>query len=369
MLTARSAAGTDLAGRLGWFGGALALLAAAAEAPAQEVPGPPGGYREEARVERVVVDAYVTGTDGNPIPHLTAKDFRLKVDGVRVPIESAEWVPANVPEVPSSFPSEALTPEGPIVESEEFPQAPPGRLLILFFQTNFIPSRLSGFVRMALQAHRFVETLLPTDRVAVLSFDSHLKLRQDFTGDRAKIDRAIDQAIRAGPPPPPDPEASPQLARHFDFYGAKKTVTPERSLLLIARAVQSIPGAKSMLYFGWGLGTIGGLSGPIAMEQRDYFAAMRRIAAARINIFTLDVSDADYHSLEGSLRVVADLTGGLYQKTHIFPRLAMDRVRRAISGRYVVVFKAPDGPRGFHEISLELVGRSGEVSARTYYED
>jgi hypothetical protein len=124
-----------------------------------------------------------------------------------------------------------------------------------------------------------------------------------------------------------------------------------------------------MLYFGWGLGTIGGLAGPIATEQRDYFAAMRRIAAARINIFTLDISDADYHTLEGSLRVVADATGGLYQKTHIFPSLAMDRVRRAISGRYVIVFKAPDGPRGFHEISLELVGRRGQVSARTYYED
>ncbi len=366
MNAARPVAGTVLARPLARIGLTAAFLAATG-ALAQQIPERPGGYREEARVERVVVDAYVTGSDGEPIPDLTAADFRLKVDGVRVPIESAEWVPADVPEVPS-LPAEALTPEGPIVASESS-EAPPGRLLIFFFQTNFVPSRLTGFVRMALQAHRFVKTLLPTDRVAVLSFDSHLKLRQDFTGDREKIDRAIDQAIRAGPPPPPDPDASPQLARHFDFYGAKKTVTPERSLLLIARAVQSIPGAKSMLYFGWGLGTIGGLSGPIATEQRDYFAAMRRIAAARINIFTLDVSDADYHSLEGSLRVVADLTGGLYQKTHIFPRLAMERVRRAISGRYVIVFKAPDGPRGFHEISLELVKRKGQVSARTYYED
>ncbi|MGH9369106.1 MAG: VWA domain-containing protein [Thermoanaerobaculia bacterium] len=350
---------------------ALAILAAAAAAAmtAQQVPERPGGYREEARVERVVVDAYVTGSDGEPIPYLTAADFRLEVDGRRVPIESAEWVPADLPEVPPLLP----LPYGPAPESFE-PQAPgdpypPGRLLIFFFQTNFVPSRLIGFVRMARQAHRFVETLLPTDRVAVLSFDSHLKLRQDFTGDRAKIDAAIDQAIRTGPPPPPDPGASPSLARHFDFYGAKKTVTPERSLLLIARAVQSIPGAKSMLYFGWGLGTIGGLGGPIATEQRDYFAAMRRIAAARINIFTLDVSDADYHSLEGSLRVVADATGGLYQKTHIFPRLAMDRVRRAISGRYVLVFRAPEGPRGFHSIGVELVGRKGRVTARTYYED
>ena len=66
----------------------------------------PGGYREEARVERVVVDAYVTGADRQPIPNLTADDFRLTVDGRPVPIESAEWIPADVPEIPPA-PAEA----------------------------------------------------------------------------------------------------------------------------------------------------------------------------------------------------------------------------------------------------------------------
>jgi VWFA-related protein len=337
-----------------------------ADAVAQETPRP-GTYREEARVERVIVDAYVTGTDGLPIPDLSPSDFRVEVDGVRVPLESADWVPADAPEIAALQPEAQAAGEA---RAEPAPSPyPPGRLLILFFQTSFEPTRLTGFLRMAFQAHRFVRTLLPTDRVAVLSIDSHLKLRQDFTGDHGKIDAAIDEAIRTGPPPEPDPVASPSLAEHFDFYGAMRTITPERSLLLIARAVQSIPGAKSMLFFGWGLGTVGGMGGPNATEQREYFAAMRRLAAARINIFTLDVSDADYHTLETSLRVVADATGGLYEKTHIFPRLAMERVRQAISGRYVLVFKTPDGPRGFHGISVALVGRKGQVTARTYYED
>jgi len=346
----------------------FALLAAPAAAAAQdapETPRRPEGYREEARVERVIVDAYVTGSDGEPMPDLDLSNFRLIVDGQRTPLESVEWISAEVPEVPR-------LPEGETFEevpASEVAAAPPGRLLILFFQTSFEHSRLVGFLRMALQAHRFVSQLLPTDRVAVVSFDSHLKLRQDFTSDHGKIDAAIDKAIRTGPPPSPDPEADPVLARNFDFYGASKAVTPERALLLIARAAQPIPGAKSMLFFGWGFGTIGGLSGPIATEERDWFAAMRRVAAARISIFSLDVSDADYHTLETSLRVASDLTGGLYEKTHIFPRLAMDRVRRAISGRYQLVFRRPDGPSGFHSIAVELVGRKGEITYRTYYED
>jgi VWFA-related protein len=343
----------------------LGLLALAGGAAGQQAPQFPNSYREEARVERVVVDAYITGSDGLPMPDLKLANFRLFVDGAPAPLESVEWIPAEAPE--AGTPPEGVTAtEGSEVST---PPAPPGRLLILFFQTSFVPSRLTGFLRMAWQAHRFVAKLLPTDRVAVVSFDSHLKLRQDFTADHAKLDLAIDQSIRTGPPPPPDPEADPVLARYFDFYGASKAVTPERALLLIARAAQPIPGAKSMLFFGWGFGTIGGLGGPIAIEQRDWFAAMRRIAAARINIFSLDVSDADYHSLETSLRVASDLTGGLYEKTHIFPSLAMERVRRAIAGRYQLVFRRPEGRSGFHSVSVELVGRKGEITYRTYYED
>ncbi|MFN2384851.1 MAG: VWA domain-containing protein [Thermoanaerobaculia bacterium] len=342
---------------------ALGLTAALSAQELQDFPG----FREEARVERVVVDAYVTDSRGDPIPDLTAEDFRVRVDGKPVVLESAEWIPADAPEAmppeidPSGLP---VLPVGrPRVEIA------PGRLLIFFFQTNFVPTRMVGLMRMALQARRFLDGLLPTDRVAVLSFDSHLKLRQDFTNDRALIEAAIQEAIRTGISDAPIRLESPSLARHLDFVAAKKAVTPEKSLALISRAVEKIPGGKSMLYFGWGLGTIGGLAGPNPKDVRDWKEAYPALAAARISIFTLDVTEADYHTLEGTLMGVSDLTGGTYHKTHIFPTAAMDRVARAISGRYVLVFRKPDGKRGTHEIKVDLVDRKGTVNARTYYED
>ena len=124
-----------------------------------------------------------------------------------------------------------------------------------------------------------------------------------------------------------------------------------------------------MLFFGWGLSTIGGAAGPNFAETRDLGNALAALASARTNIFTLDVTDADYHSLEVHLQNLSDLTGGTYQKTHIFPNLAMDRVRRAISGRYVLVLKKPEGPRGLHTIEVRLADHKGEVNARQYYED
>jgi VWFA-related protein len=244
----------------------------------------------------------------------------------------------------------------------------PGRLLIFFFQADSEPSRLHGLVRMSLEARRFLDTLLPTDRVAVLSFDSHLKLRQDFTSDRAQLETAIGKSILTGRLPPLLPVGFPSLARNFDFRAAKKAVTPEKALALIARAAKPIPGAKSMLYFGWGLGTIGGLSGPNPRDVRDYREAMPALAAARISIFTLDVTNADYHTLEVSLQRVSDLTGGSYHKTHIFPVAAIDRVRRAIAGHYVLVFVKPAGKRGVHSVDVKLAERKGRVHARGYYE-
>lgn len=333
---------------------------------AQQIPVRPGSFREQARVERVVVDVYVTDARGDPVPDLMSSDFRVRVDGKPVPLESIEWVAADVPEAAITATGTAESAGG----SNSRVELAPGRLLIFFFQTDlFVPSRLVGAMRMGLQAKRFLDTLLPTDRVAVLSFDSHLKLRQDFTSDREKLEQAIEQAILTGPPPLPVPEGFPSLARHFDFWAAQKAVTPEKALALISRAAAPIPGGKSMLFFGWGLGTIGGLSGPNPKETRDYREALPALAAARISIFTLDVTDADYHSLEVSLEHISDLTGGVYQKTHIFPRLAIDRVRRAIAGRYVLVFVKPIGPRGDHSIHVELVKRKAKVLARAYYQD
>ena len=350
-----------------WSGSAGFLLAflipswvaAQAPPPARDEP-----FREEARVELVVVDAYVTDRYGDPIPNLAPADFHVLVDGKRVPLESVDWIPADLPEIPMEVSLSAAAPGKPVT------LAPPGRLIVIFFQTAFEHTRLVGIVRMGLQARKFLDELLPTDRVAVVSYDSHLKLRQDFTNDHERIRDALFDAIRTGEPATISTAYFPSIAEHFDYAAAKDASTPERGLFVLARALAPIPGGKTMLFFGWGLSTIGGIRGPNPTEQRDYGNAMRALAAARTNIFTLDVTDADYHSLEVHLQDLSEATGGTYQKTHLFPSLAMDRVRRAISGRYVLVFKSPPGPRGYHSIEVELLGHKGaEVNARRYYED
>ena len=340
-------------------------------APARPAPLPPrpGAYVEEARVERVVIDAHVTYDDGEPIRDLVAADFIVRVDGKRVPLESVEWVPATEPEEAALKPGEITWGEKPSLP-EPVLAYPPGRVIVLFYQTSYEPVRSTGFLRMAQYTDHFLETLLETDRVAVVSFDSHLKLRQDFTNSRKKIRDAMLSCLKTAEPGRIDPGPFPSLARNFDYIAAKKAVTPERGLDLVARALEPIPGGKTMLFFGWGLGTIGGLVGPIPKEVREYHRALQSLSQARVNIFTLDITDADYHTLEGRLVGVSEATGGTYQKTHLFPQAALDRVTRAISGRYVLVFVKPNLPRGAHDVQVTLAGkRKGNVSARSYYQD
>jgi hypothetical protein len=51
--------------------------------------------------------------------------------------------------------------------------------------------------------------------------------------------------------------------------------------------------------------------------------------------FSLDVTDADYHSLEAGLQLMAEQTGG-FARTHIFPTLPCGNLRRP--RRYCILF-------------------------------
>ncbi|MFI5120006.1 MAG: hypothetical protein ACHQM4_06305 [Thermoanaerobaculia bacterium] len=319
-----------------------------------------GNVRSAVRVDRVLVDAYVTTGSGEPIPDLTAADFRVRVAGQPVELESVEWIPAGLPEAVPLAPGESG-------EAEEGPATlawPPGRVIVVFVQEDFTRQRQKGLIRMGQELDRFLSTLVATDRVAVVSYDSHLKLRRDFTSDPEEVRAGFLESFWFDEPPPIPAGPFPSLARYLDFGAARKAASVDKGLALVARALSKIPGGKAMLFFGWGL--------QVDRTPREGWDASEALAAlyeARVNVFTLDISDADYHTLEARLMQAADLTGGRYEKTHIFTGGVLSRIARSLGGRYVLVFVKPEGPPGLHPLSVQLAGRKGDVVARTYYQD
>ncbi|MFI5183423.1 MAG: hypothetical protein ACHQNV_03415, partial [Vicinamibacteria bacterium] len=247
------------------------------------------------------------------------------------------------------------------------PAAPRGRRLVFLFQKDPSPSRMTGFLRMAREAKTMVASLAPTDRVAVLSFDSHLKFWSDFTEDKEHSRKAIERSITFKHEPSIDGDPAPDsLAAHFDRAAARDAATPEAALLVIANALRQLHGAKSLVFFGaW----MGRLEGDAVEMAPAYTEARRVLLASRTTVFSLDVTDADGHTLEVALERVALDTGGFYAKTNDFPMLAMDRLERAIEGYYNLSFERPRLREGPHSVRVELTRRKGTILTSGRYVD
>ncbi len=316
--------------------------------------------QEHITVERVLVDARVMDRSGDPILGLGAADFVVRIDGKSATVESVEWIPETA----------AQREIAELDESSVTPATPPkGRLFIYFCQTDFArnASRTAGQLSFLPYADQMIDELEEGDRVCVFSFDSHLKFRLDFTDDKRQIKDAVRAAVLIDEPPKPLIVPNPSVARHLDPEEMKKCPSSDEAFILIANAVRGIPGPKSMILFGWGLGR---RSGNQVVMERKYPIARYALETSRVTVFSIDTTQADYHDLEFGLKVAAADTGGMYARAFRFPQIAVDMVQKALVGHYELEVRKPDiARRGTHTIEVDVKRRGATVLARSTYVD
>ena len=109
------------------------------------------------------------------------------------------------------------------------------------------------------------------------------------------------------------------------------------------------------------LGMVGSRANPGYDEARD------ALHAARVAVFSLDVTDVDYHTFEHGLETVSTETGGFFVRTRNRARQAIAQVADALVGHYVLFTQVPEVEPGTHAIEVDLVGGQGTVFARTRY--
>jgi VWFA-related protein len=335
--------------------------------------GLPAGAQQETAAPRVQFEAAidvslstvvvrVVDTWGQPVPDLTPKDFRVRAGKLEVPVVAVDWTSGDWTSGDDPPPAAAPVPPAEGAPVTEALPRPPGRLMVFFVQADLNPTRISGQLRLRPHTRELLETLHPEDRIAVVSYDSHLKLRQDFTRDHDAAYAAMDEAMLWGEEREIAPDGPDSLAGHFDFAAAREAASPERALELTARALAPMPGEKTLIYLGWGLGRFGGDG--VRMTPA-YAPAVRALAAARASVFVLDVTSADSHSLEVGLQAVAEATGGVYLKTFRLPGLATRTLAKAISGYYVLTLdRAQLTAKAGGSLQIELRDRRGTVVAR-----
>jgi VWFA-related protein len=324
-------------------------------------------FGERVEVARIVVDARVVDDRGNPVLRLTADDFKVRIDGKAARVETATWVgerDGEITRAPLARPPGAG--EGPAGDGLGGGGSPVGRLMVFLFQKDLEPGRIVGLMQMLLRSRNFLDTLTASDRVAILSFDSHLTIWTDFTSDRARLDRVFAHDLLFERRATVQASSSPSLVERLDPERGRRTYGIERALELIGEALEPLPGSKSLVLIGHGFGrfTLDGV-----MMENAYEPARRALVAARTAVFSLDVTNADYHSLEAGLQLVSDQTGGFYARTHIWPDQAMRRLSGALAGYYVLFVEKPDSLRATHDLAVSLTRRKGRVLATSSYSE
>lgn len=323
---------------------------------------------ERVDVARVIIDVRVVDDDGRPIRGLEPDDFEVRIDDEPVRVESAFWVGDD----PGNDASDgALAREN--LRSTEIAgflePADRGQLIVFVVQKSLVHSRALGLLRLLMFSERLLAGVTPADRVAVVSFDSHLKIWVDFTDDLHRVETVLAEEIMFGRPPVLEPEGEPSLLATLSQEEGRRTWEIQEALRELGEALEPLPGAKSVVLIGYGFGDLRVVLGMVGSRLDDrYDEARAALEAARASVFTLDVSQADYHTFEHGLQMVAEDTGGFYARTYRRPpRREMDRVANAIAGRYVLFTERPAVEPGEHPIEVDVADVDGTVLARSTY--
>jgi VWFA-related protein len=341
-------------------------LLASVAVRAQEPPR----YLERVEVARVLVDVRVVDAAGAPITGLGRDDFEVRVGNRRARVESVQWVGVPGDGEAHAHGGDAELREDDETRADDLPGAAgstvargDGRLIVFLFQKSLLRSRIEGLMLMLRDAQDVLDGLTPADRVAVLSFDSHLRIWLDFTADVTRVRRVFDEAVLFGAAAPVQQSDGPSLLDRLTPAQGRRTYSIEQALERIGDALAPLPGAKSLVFVGHGFGDLG-LAG--VTLRPTYDRARQALQAARTSVFCLDVTRADYHSLEKGLQVVAQDTGGFFARTHIFPAQAIARLAGALSGHYVLFVEGPPLRPGVHPIDVRVKGGRTVLVSRNY---
>lgn len=310
---------------------------------------------ETITVYRIIIDARVTEAGGRLITDLGPEDFDVRISRRRMAVESAEWIDeSSAVAVPASGrPSEDR------LEAGNAPPEPTGRLFVFFVQTDFARNtwNVQGQMNFLPYALQFIDSLPPTDRIAVFSYDSHLKFRLDFTTDRAAARKALESTLRIDYPAFPD-AGEPSIGPNLDRAAMRKARDSEAALLVLGKALRPIPGPKSILLLGWGLGEKTKLGLRMSWRWKD---ARPALTAARASVFAIDTVYANSHDLEKGLMIAAEETGGTFMRSFEFPDQTVALLKHTLRGRYEITLRSPVGfSPGEHDLEIRTT-RPGAI--------
>ncbi|MDX2151976.1 MAG: VWA domain-containing protein [Bryobacteraceae bacterium] len=252
-----------------------------------------------------------------------------------------------------------------LVELRKAATASPRRVVILLEPMTLEPAR-----RAAGTAVELVKLLRPAGAsVAVLQAGSPLRVLQPFTDDIAAVRRAIFEGVsrrepEGGPGVQPDSILAAALRYSEQAHDELPGVPVLNAVYSAARALQSEPGHKTLVYFSEGLTVPAALNGK--------FHAVEAVAnRARLSVYTADASGVVSSGRATALGDLAAATGGLHCEKQGDLGPFVERVAEDVAGHFELLYRglpaAGDGT--FHELELTSTRPKLAVQMPTRYCD
>jgi VWFA-related protein len=299
------------------------LSAGAVVAARQAAPPASAQPTFRAGTRLATIDAVVVDKEGRHVTDLTAADFEVVERGKRQAIRHVVYVPvtpgtgqAAGPGAPAGAaagaPAPATPAAAPAAAATGTARRPTGRIIAVVVDDLGLSFRSVPTVRRMLD--EYVETLAPTDLVAIIRTSGGSGALQQFTSDRRLLHAAaervrytsrsrrgigsftpITSSTLAGDP---SAGAASELgrrnvdrARRSDTYEEQRVDIASRGTLgamhYVLRGIQALPGRKSVVFVseGFDLGLRGELSSPSWVAFTEVIATANR---AGVVVYTLD---------------------------------------------------------------------------------
>ena len=342
----------------------IALVAVALPVFPQQQPA----LNEQIDVNAVLLDVIVTDRKGNHILGLGPDDFVVKENGVQQNVDSVDY-----------FTNRRLLDQREEQAPFKVERVREERYFIFFFDKPMEPSALfDDLIRARLSVKKFIDNeMLDTDLVAIVGHDIRLKVYTDFTNDKSKLERALNDATRFGNGISKAPAGSgPSILREINTKTMiNKTGTVYQGLDLLADSLRPIKARKNLVLFSPGIRdrdeTIVG--GDLLGSRSRYLDPMlQSLNAANVSVYGVQLQ----RNVDGTpllhqrLSEISDSTGGRYFQFNTSFKPAIEQIENTNSGYYLLTYRSPhaSGTSGFQKVDVSLKNPEFKVVARSGYQ-